>query len=78
MTGVVAVSLLPLAPLASAAIIETFTLRSEWASMTGDRTDIDFEVLGLAPGAAINYSTSDGLSIGGLTVTGVTSSGYLL
>lgn len=57
---------------AQASVLGTYNDRTTWEGLTSGRTDIDFTSLGLSPGAAANYSTAAGLTIGSANFT----SGY--
>ena len=71
------VLILSLASLASATVLQIYDSRANWEAATTGRTDVDLEGLSLPLGYA-SYSTSGGLSLGGLTFVGVESSGYWL
>ncbi|MBM3736098.1 MAG: hypothetical protein FJW39_09955 [Acidobacteria bacterium] len=63
-----------------AGIINTYTSRATWEAATSGRTDITFNVLGLAAGGFTSYSNSTGLTVAGVTFTGFneTTASYFL
>src|SRR5215813_6049770 len=62
--------LLLIASLASATVLQTFDSRPSWEAATTGRVDIDFESLSL-PQGFLDYSTSAGLTTGGVDFVGV-------
>ena len=72
------VLILSLASLASATVLQIYSSRGTWEAATTGRSDVDLEALGLAVGGFTSYSTSGGLTLGGLTFMGVESSSYWL
>ena len=72
------VLILSLASLASATVLQIYDSRANWEAATTGQANVDFAALGLAVGGYTSYSTSGGLSLGGLTFVGVESSGYWL
>jgi hypothetical protein len=72
------VSLLLLASLASATVLQTFDSRTSWEAATTGRIDINFESLGLGVGGYQSYSTVGGLTTGGVTFVGVDTTSFFL